>query len=70
MATDLPTHIRSFDPKVGRAIDIAADRWGVSRGAVKDWVYGRRLPRPSKAREMLELEKGKLSMASIYGRAP
>lgn len=65
---DLPAYIRSFDPEnVTRAIDAAAQEWGVGSGAVKDWLYGRRRPRPETAHKIVEGARGKVTLASIYG---
>ena len=67
MAMDLPSYIRSFDSEnVTRAIDLAAREWGVSKGAVKDWLYGRRTPRPRWARVIVGGAKGRVTLASIY----
>lgn len=58
---DLPAFIRS------RGLDALASRLGVSRFAVKSWLYGERLPRPETAQKIIRESRGRVTMDAIYG---
>lgn len=44
----------------------AAEVFKVSQGTISHWITGRRRPKPSKAREIVERSGGRVSYARIY----
>jgi hypothetical protein len=65
---DLPSFIRSLDPgDVVAAIDAAAKLFDEKPGAVKNWLYGVRYPRPATGRKIVERTNGKVPLSGIYG---
>jgi hypothetical protein len=60
MAKDLPTFIRNL------GVEKAAELFDESPRAVKGWLYRERVPRPAKAKKLVEKSRGGLTLASIY----
>lgn len=64
MPMDLPSFIRSL------GVDKAAELFDESPRAVRGWMYGERVPRPAKAKKIVQRSKGRVTLATIYGGAP
>lgn len=60
-AMDLPAFIRSI------GVEQAAELFDMTPRAIRAWRDGERIPRPAKAREIVERSKGRVTLATIYG---
>lgn len=48
----------------------AAELFGVTLRRVQSWRRGERLPRPGKAKDLIELSNGRLDYSGIYEASP
>lgn len=64
----MTTTLRSYIEAIGDAA--AATLFHVSERRAKSWRLGTRLPKPGKAKAMVEATGGKLTMEGIYADVP
>lgn len=60
-------NLAQYIQKVGD--ERAAEKFGVSKRRIESWRLGQRQPRPAKAREIVALTDGLLTLEDIYAPA-